>query len=187
MKRSALLIAAISIFPGSLYAQEYGQLESGKRIRLSAPTLGLENTVGTLVSLDSQVLVMSRIEARMRQGRKVMDTSLVRVPMAQVARLQVSLGRRSNIDHGAKRGLLIGSGIGLALGIAWAADNTGFLTCDAGCVLVNVLGGASTGAALGAGIGALSSRDIWQDVPVRSSVVIVPLTQRVGIGVAIPL
>jgi len=143
--------------------------------------------VGTLVSLDSQVLVMSRIEAQMRRGQKVTHTTLVRVPVTQVARLEVSLGRRSNIDHGAKRGLLIGAGVGLVLGLASAADTSGYVCDGAACVLQGTLGVAATGAALGAGIGALSSRDIWRDVPVRTSVVLVPLTQRVGIGLAFPL
>lgn len=53
-------------------------------------------------------------------------SSVVVVPLESVARLERSIGRRSNAGRGAMLGALIGGGFGLFLGIAASTDNSGW-------------------------------------------------------------
>jgi hypothetical protein len=92
----------------------------------------------------------------------------LRYARSDLHRMEVSRGRKSNADRGA----LIGGGIvgafGLGVGIACANDE--FLQCTGGDVALVTFTGAVSGAALGALIGALSHRELREDVKVAPHV-----------------
>jgi hypothetical protein len=137
------------------------QVEAGSRVRVTTVPASPGRRIGTLVSLDRDTLRWSRWDT----------TSVIAVPVASVARLERSTGRRSNTGRGAMIGGLIGAGFGLFVGIAAATDNSGFLQVGVDDIAaVTGIGGAA-GAGVGAIIGSLSRRDRWEPVS---------LTPRVG-------
>ena len=90
----------------------------------------------------------------------------LRYARAELHRMQVSRGHRSN----AGRGALIGGGIGLVLGVACvgSTDDDDWTGCEGGgevAVITLGLGG------LGALLGALSHHEIWGEVPIDSDAV----------------
>jgi hypothetical protein len=108
--------------------------------------------VGTIVETKADVWLIRGLEG-----------DVVRVPAAELRRLEVHRGRRSRAREGALIGMLPGALIG-AVG--------GGLTCweQPDCSLVlpmafgGLLGGAVTGG-LGAGVGSLFKTDRWERVP----------------------
>ncbi len=107
------------------------------------------------------------------------------LPTAQVARLQVRVGRRNNIG----RSTLIGAGVGLALGVACAASSDeGWLEpSDPECVA----SGLGTGVVAGFLIGALVKSDVLAPaaLPGRPPQAAPPPAVTVGprgVGVRIP-
>ncbi len=152
----SLLVAwlQVSVPPSSPVPQPIPQADSGSRVRITVHKPEKHSLVGTLVSADADSL------------RFTTDTGgVVAVPVASVSRLERSRGRRSNAGRGALTFGLIGGAAGLVLGIAAAADNTGW-GIDFGpeaVVGATVLMGA-TGAGLGALIGAASKGERWEPV-----------------------
>ncbi|MDH3734347.1 MAG: hypothetical protein OEU54_12480 [Gemmatimonadota bacterium] len=80
------------------------------------------------------------------------------VSIGDISRLEVVTGRRRNWD----RGLMIGGGIGVLGALGWVA-----ICSDVDCEGEEAMMALSVVfyGALGAGIGALSSRDTWDDIP----------------------
>ena len=88
----------------------------------------------------------------------------LRYARAELHRMEVSIGHRSN----AGRGALIGGGIGLALGVACVAatDEDDWGGCEGGSeVAILTLGFGG----LGVLFGALSHHEIWEEVPLQPS------------------
>jgi hypothetical protein len=136
------------------------QVEAGSRVRVTTMPASPGRRIGTLVSLDQDTLRWSRWDT----------TSVIRVPIASVTRLERSTGRRSNTGRGAMIGGLIGAGFGLFLGIAASTDNSGWWEVGAGEVAaVTAIVGAG-GAGVGALVGSLSKRDRWEPVPLTPGV-----------------
>lgn len=163
---SMLLTAALAavVLPAAPLDAQRGGIEPGSRVRITAP--GLDKEVGSVLRVRGDTLLLEYAASRLERGRRVrlVDTTAVLVPT--ITRLELSTGRRSNIDKGVRNGLLIGAGIGLGLGIALAADDeANDFVCDgAGCVASGVAGGALWGLLIGLAIGAFSSRDEWRPV-----------------------
>jgi hypothetical protein len=136
------------------------QAEAGSRVRVTTAPATPGRRIGTLVSLDTDTLRWSRWDT----------TSVIAVPMALVARLERSTGRRSNTGRGAMIGGLIGAGFGLFLGIAATTDDSGWFEVgiDDIAAVTAILGAGGAGA--GALIGSLSKRDRWEPVPLRRTV-----------------
>jgi hypothetical protein len=136
------------------------QVEAGSRVRVTTVPASPGRRIGILVSLDRDTLRWSRWDT----------TSVIAVPVASVARLERSTGRRSNTGRGAMIGGLIGAGFGLFLGIAASTDNSGWWEVGADDIAaVTAIVGAG-GAGVGALIGSLSKRDRWEPVPLTPRV-----------------
>lgn len=115
-------------------------LAPGERVRITAPSIGAEDLVCSIVALRPDALM---VRARWYEAPS-------RIPTASVTRLDVQRGRKSRT--------LTGLGIGLIGGalLGGLIDGSSVGGAVAGGV---VLGG------LGAGVGALIKTDRWTEVP----------------------
>jgi hypothetical protein len=148
-----LVSAAPAVAQGALW------LRPGAKVRVTAPTLGLSEQVGSVQELKGDTLVL-QVDA-MRRGHLQADTLHVTVPA--ITKLDVGTGRRGHLLEGAGIGFLLGAVIGLASGDDPPAE--GFLSSSysagekAGALGV-VIG------SVGAIIGATHKSDKWAEVPI---------------------
>ncbi len=175
--RSILSLAVLPLLVPlqNITAQQAPPIETGSRIRVTAPALGFDKLVGTSVEADA-----TRIRVQVDDQAAPMTISLT-----DVTRLEVSQGRKSN----AVKGLLIGSIVGVPIGglVAMQFDEEGGDPGPGEYFLFGaVVGGAAFGA-IGAGIGALVKTERWDDVPLdRLRVNIVPLRDgRFALGLSV--
>ena len=125
--------------------------------------------VGTVVRLDSDSLVVSEGEAE----------SLA-IPLASVARIEVSMGQKRNAGTGALIGLLVGVGSGALAGYSAGDDEPGIISFTAGekAALGGVLLGA-VGLVIGTVYGPAEKTEKWKPVSLdRMAIGITP--QRHG-------
>jgi hypothetical protein len=144
-------------------ADDVSPIMVGSRVRIQAPALGPGRITGTVIELDGESLL---IGTRERTSRLI--------PRQAITRLDLSLGH----DTCTWRGMLIGAGVGAALGafIYYSGDPD---SEDSWLDSFDTLMAATTvvaGPMFGAGIGALTKRDRWGEVP--------PEHVRVGLAAA---
>ncbi len=148
---TTLLVALLTITPLTrTTAQEQPPVESGARIRVTAPSVFSDRIVGTVVSWESEQLVL-------RLGpEKLYGTTTF--PIDSIIKLEISSGNMSYFGEGALIGSLVGGIFGYLAcgGILFCADRA-----RAAAIF------AVPGVALGALIGRASSSTIWKDVPLR--------------------
>jgi len=114
---------------------------TGRAVEITADSIGIARTLGPIGKRSNDTLHFARTELH---------------------RLQVSRGRKSN----AGRGAIGGAVAGLMVGLAAAAGSEGSM--------VELGGGAVAGSTLGLGVfgallGALSHREIWEEVSVGAA------------------
>ena len=158
-----LLLAVIAVGLLVPLANLEGQLQSGQRVRVTAPDCGVDNQSLTFEALRSDTLVLDTMNC----------------PLVSVTRLQVHRGRRSNAAKGALIGLAIGGGGGALVGvIVYSGLRSAGVTSAEGAALGALLLGPPSILA-GVIIGALVKTDRWEEVPLdRLSVSLGP--QRDG-------
>lgn len=149
-------------------AQERPPVEPGARIRVTAPSVFSDRIVGTVVSWESERLVL-------RLGpEKLYGTTTF--PIDSIIKLEISSGKKSYFGEGALIGSLVGGIIGyLACG---PIDY-----CDDGARPAAIF--AVPGFALGAIIGRASSSTIWEDVPLRQPRVSFGPQRDGGLGLSV--
>ena len=162
--RSLLWFALLLVAPfvrGA--AQASSAIDTGTRVRVTAPVLGLDRREAVVEALRLDTLVL-RTEAT------------IAVPRTSLTRLETYSGRRGHPWRGAGIGALGGLLIGGAIGLV-ACENytvttpTGVGNCldsreGAQIILLAGLGiGAAGGALLGAAVGALIKTDKWVEHP----------------------
>ena len=133
-------------------------LAPGVRVRLTAPTIGEEAVVGTVVSVDTAGTIVVRPSQRVGTDG---EPSLLSIPSAAVKRLEISQGRHSSVSGGA------GGALGGLMGGVLAGALLGSLATgpEAGMAYLGTLPlGAAVGLVIGTVIGA-RPRDHWQTVP----------------------
>jgi hypothetical protein len=125
-------------------------LVPGARVRVHQ---GSESLTGLLVSLDSAGLVIATDKS---------DT--VTAPRTSITAVEVSTGTKSRAGKGALIGLGVGAAAGVIVGLAASSsDNGDFLDYGAGTWAAAMgLTGAAIGAGLGALIGSGQQSDKWQ-------------------------
>ncbi len=152
----------------SITAQQAPPIETGGRIRVTAPTLGVDKLVGTSVEADA-----TRIRVQADDQASPMTISL-----ADMTRLEVSQGRKSNALKGLLIGSIVGVSTGAILGLAASLAESYDNPCadnEVECVAVGAAAFGVTGALVGLGIGALLKSERWEEVPLdRLRVNIVP-------------
>jgi len=158
--------------PVAAGGQAPASLEAGSRVRLTAPSLGLEQAVGVLDRTTDESLVVRFVRPR---GAERVET----VPRRHVTELAVSTGQRSRAAKWAGGGLLLGAIAGAAGGLA-SGSNDGFFSrgelAAAGAMLGGLFGGA-----FGLVMGALNPEDVWAPVPAGGPAPVVGL--RLGVMV----
>ncbi len=189
MRRVLLSCLVVPLFPFASVLGQVPSLHPGQRVRVTAPTYDLRRTPATVSAIRSDTLHLEFARRRLDHGRAAVD-SLAAVPLAMVSKLEVIAGRRSNWDKGARTGALVGGGVGLLLGIAYAAcDDSWVCPQSSGERVASVVGGTVVvglaGGLLGTMIGAMSSREAWREVPLgRARVAVQPTPSGLGLSVA---
>ncbi len=139
--RSILSFAVVSLLVPlqNITAQQAPPIETGSRIRVTAPTVGADKLAGVCVEVDATRL---RVQAEEQ-------VSPLTISLADVTRLEVSQGRKSNALKGLGFGAVIGVSTGVALGVAVSSES-GDNQCyhNAGCIAI---GGAAVGVDGGGG------------------------------------
>jgi hypothetical protein len=134
---------------------------AGEKVRVTAPTLGLEEAVGVVRDAGVGTLLIDLDQT----GADVL------VRAHEVERMEVALNQDSYARMGAVFGFLAGAGIGAAIGRARGDTNCpqrSWLISD--CVawsqdfktVVGALLGGTAGAGIGTLIGKSFKKDIWQ-------------------------
>lgn len=118
------------------------EVHLGSRIRVTAPTLGLQKSVGMFQGLIADSLRLD---------------SLV-VPLRSISRLEFSRGQSTAIGQGAGMGAAGGLLLGVAIGASACEEG---LLSEGGCVFLAGMGGAVGGMMLGAMMGALVKQEHW--------------------------
>ena len=171
----AVLAAACLAAPA---AAQLTEVQPGVRIRFEAPGVVAGKYEGTILARMPDTLVVGGP-----------NMTPVRVPVARISHLEISRGT-SRAD-GAIRGMYWGVPIMTALGAVVAVAATNDNSCRTCTPVTGEEGAAFTalmalsGAAYGAGIGALVGRERWErfDVPALTSLDI--RGGRIGVGLAI--
>jgi hypothetical protein len=126
----------------------------GDRVRVTAPTLGPSPILGTVLDRRVDALILRRGSG---------DT--ITVPIASLARVEVSYGHHRHPFTGAIVGVASGAVIGGVLG-ALSKDTGPLAFGRAGQIAVGVGVGSAAGTVVGAGIGAFVRTDRWHDAAV---------------------
>jgi len=192
--RHFLLICAVAglALPAAAVAQNVG-LAPGQAIRVTAHPYGLRRTPVTLEALGADTLHVQYVRKRLDHGTVVTDSLRQPLPLDAVSKIEIPAGRRSNWDRGARTGAIVGGGVGLLLGAALLTCSDSDSLCPdspgqavGGVVAVTATGGL-IGGIVGALIGAMSSRERWNEVPVkRIPVTIAPRGGRLAVVASIP-
>ncbi len=119
------------------------------------------------------------------------ESGLVSVSRPEIARLDISRGRVSNVGGGLKRGAFIGGAIGLALGVAVLVEQSGedsFIEYGPEIIPGAALGGALWGGFIGALVGAGKRTDVWEEVhtaPAAVTVLVAPASAGMQAGLSV--
>lgn len=165
--RSASLAVAILLTASVrlLAQQEQPPVVAGDRVRVSAPTLSLDQQVGTIVE-------MSANNWTLQYGKLDQTLSL---SIGSLTKLEVSRGKKSNVLKGALGGFAVGVPAGAVIGLLGTTKDsppgsTEAKFCDEGTLTCMALWGVAFGAVgglVGLGIGAISRTDRWEEVPLE--------------------
>jgi hypothetical protein len=142
-------------------AQDTLTLTPGARVRVSAPDLlGPGAVIGNVVTLRGDTLVVRKAGA---------GEAGLRLPLAQVERLEISRGSRSR-GTGAAIGFFLGAAVGALYG---EVGHPGLAHTDISEGGETAIYAGAAGL-LGAGIGAVLGGERWKHVPLPGSVGLAP-------------
>ena len=175
MRRTiAALFVAVFMVPQVISAQA---LQPGTRVRVTHPGEGTRT--GTVVALTPDTL----------EVRLVGHTETSYMPLAQVTRLDVSLGKQRHLIRAAGIGFIVGGVVGAVAGAADGSSCTGEFLCPGaggGAVLGGVFVG-SLGGIIGLIAGVVPS-ERWERVPLeprRISIVTPSGSHGRGVGLKV--
>lgn len=178
MNKRIYLPAVLLVVPfATVFAQEQMPLpQPGERIRLMACTPVCEDLEGTCEALSGDTL-------RVRIEERATPTA---ISLASVLKLEVHRGQKSNVGTGAIMGFVLGAAAGAIAGVVFCSnEHCSGVTPGQAALYAGAVAGAG-GAVLGAGLGALTKRDRWEEVPLdRLRVSVVPRRDGVALGISI--
>ena len=137
----------------SVLLRSLAGLPAGARVRITAPLLQPSRRIGTLLSFDDQSLI------RILESEGTPPTE---IPLARVARVDLSTGDHGHIGLGAGLGLFLGVFVGGAIGASYAEGDQVYAPLHVGAGAT--LGGA-LGLVTGAVVGALVRSERWRELP----------------------
>lgn len=181
--RLALVVVALGVsLPTLLTAQEPLRLQPGQRVRVTAPSAGLDHTVGTVVEVRGRDIVL-----RPDSLAPGADT-VTSVTLYLVSDLEVSLGRHRHFWAGVGFGAAAGA---FFLGVEGLTIREPFRSLLG---LPNPVAAAGIGAALGLVVGGVIGGQVgsnategWAEVPLgghRLGLIVTP-AGRVGLGASV--
>jgi hypothetical protein len=154
---SAIILCGLLLLPAEARPQDGQQpalpITLGGRVRLLAPTVIDRRVEGMVLEVDARSVVIATSHG-----------APVKVPRAAITRLELVTGRRRQTV----KGMIIGAGIGLALG-ALTGSTYNARTADEWALVLGY--GGAGGALWGAGIGALFQGDEWSVIPLQGTLV----------------
>jgi hypothetical protein len=157
MRRFSLLLLSIASVPSTaVHAQvREPEIPPGARVRVSAPALSQRAVIGRYEGLNADSLSLMPV----RTG------SLMRIPLSQISRLELSDGR--NRAGGATVGALLGFGVSVAggflcLAVCPTSPGSGANLAPVGGLFLGIFVGLPVGGAIGATVFA---RERWRPIP----------------------
>jgi hypothetical protein len=177
---SYVLVAGVLVAnAASAVGQVAPSIGQGSRVRITAPSLGLEEAVGTVKEATDEALVV-QFEFPRRVGT---------VDRSEIGKMDVSIQREQKVLKSAGVGLLLGAGAGAMLGLASGDDQGTFLAFTA--EEKALMGGAAlglTGVVVGLIVGLVRRPDVWSpSLPGDVSLSVVPLVHERGAGLNVSL
>ena len=175
----ALVIAALVADASSVVGQ-VASILPGSRVRLTAPSLGLSEAVGTVREATDEALVV-QFEFPARVGT---------IDRTEIAAMDVSIRRERKVLRSMGVGLLIGAGSGALLGLASGDDDPRqwFAFSAEEKAVIAGIGLGLTGGLVGLVTGLLRKRDVWSSaLPANVDLNVLPLVREGGAGVHVGL
>ena len=178
MKKRICLSAFLLVLPltTAVAQQQPPPLDSGARVRVTAPDLGISKQQATFEALRGDTI------------RLQTDGAVTAVPLTSVVKLEVWQGRKSRWLTGGIVGFAMGGvALGITAGVACSKTSSDcYSSPDHEPVLVGAAVGGIIGGLLGAGIGAFIKTDKWEEVPLdRFRVSLVPRRDGVALGFSV--
>ncbi len=170
--RSAFVLAVMMGVSVSAAVAQSPALTPGQRVRLSAPSLGLERRPVV-------------VEGRRGDALLVTADSAMSIPVTSLTRLEVYQGRHGHFWKGAGIGFLAGAVAGALLGPLLAECPS--YGCDTSPAVQGAVGGVVFGVAgglVGGLLGAFAKSDTWKEVPV-GQLGVSAIPRRDGVRVAV--
>lgn len=170
--RSGFVFAMTIAVSASTAAAQSPVITQGQRVRLSAPSLGLERQPAVVEEYRGDALL-------------VIADSALSIPVTSLTRLEVYRGRHGHFWKGAGIGFLAGAVAGALLGPSLSECPS--YGCDTSPALQRAVGGVAFGLAgglVGGLVGGLAKTDRWVELPldqVRVSIA----ERRAGFGVGV--
>ena len=181
--RMASLVAALAVTASACsgYVADTS-VAPGDRVRVTAPSMHLRKGVGTVAALQRDTLVLNTEQRT--------DALQVPLAVADMTKLEVHRGQRSQIGVGALTGFVVGAAAGVGIALAICSEDECRWGTEDETVLAAVVygaGGGLLGALVGAMIGSAIRVDRWQDVPLDDiRVGLSPVTPD-GVAVSVTL
>ena len=177
--RAVAFVMSLSVLVPLMSLSAQVQLEPGSRVRVTAPEIGIENSVGTCLELSNGSMQFVPLRA----------SSRVDIPLTSITRLDASRGRKGH----AAIGFLVGGAVGAIVGVVWRPQwplegPEEVCTARTGCdAPPEPLIGAALGVLVGLPVGALIRTERWERVPLdQLRVSLTPQRDgRLGIGFSI--
>ena len=175
-----LAVLAVAPFSSATTQQQPPPVKPGDRVRIGVctPVCGTRVT-GSVLELRSDALLV--------KSERSGDT--LQVALASLGMVEVSRGQKSRVGKGALIGVLVGVGLGAGVGFAVGKglEDDNVCDCHPAGMAVGGLGVGALGALIGAGVGAATKSDRWEEVPLdQLRVSFVPQRDgRFGLGLSL--
>lgn len=173
----ALVLASLATDVSSVAGQVAPSIEPGSRVRITAPSLGLSEAVGTVQEVTDEAVV-------------VQFEFPLRIDRSEIMDMEVSIRRQRRTLKGLGYGVLAGAVSGAMIGLASGDQEGGcYAVCTAGeaAAFLGVAFGLA-GGLVGAIIGASVRRDVWSPVLLADvDLTVKPLVREHGTGLHVAL
>lgn len=168
------VIIALALGGEVAAAQRFPELQPGTRVRIRAASVADKQLTGKITSRTSDAFVVA--------GERGEGFT---VPFAALSEVSVSRG----VSHarGALTGAMWGGGLGLGVGLVFAAvpnserESQSFYTLGPPSAAQGVVIGTASGLVIGSLLGALEGREEWERLRVPVLVTLLPMPRGAGL------
>lgn len=175
-----LVAAVLAADVASAVGQVATSIDPGSRVRITAPSLGLNEAVGTVKEATDDALVV-QFEFPRRVGT---------VDRFEIGKMDVSIHPQRKVLKSVGVGLLVGAGTGALIGLASGDDDPQqwfAFSAEEKALMGGAMLGV-TGAVVGLIVGLVRRSDVWSPMlPGDVSLTVVPLVHERGAGLNVRL